>query len=88
MPPMTEQDDDETDEIDKILRSLPPAPEAWVLRAEEIPQLERALAKLSVRPPGGHSEAELRRALEEVGLEPDPGRLHSLARLQELRRNR
>jgi hypothetical protein len=88
MPPMMEQDDNKADQIDQILRSLPPAPEAWVLRAQEIPQLERALSSLSERPRGGHAEAELRRALEEVGLEPDLGRLHALARLQELRGNR
>ena len=71
------------DEIDEILRSLPPAPESWVTRAEEIPQLERALAALG----GAHDEPALRRALEQVGLEPDAGRLHALVRLRELRRN-
>ena len=70
------------DEIDEILRSLPPAPETWVARAEEIPQLEAALQALG----DGCDEPALRRALEQVGLEPDARRLHALARLRELRR--
>jgi hypothetical protein len=81
MRPMAERSDDE---IDEFLRSLPPAPESWVARVEELPTLERALAALE------HEEtpdvAALRRALKGVGLEPDDQRVRALSRLRELRR--
>jgi hypothetical protein len=80
MHPMPEYADD--DDVEEILRSLPPAPESWVSRAEEMPQLERALAALG----DGDDEPALRRALEGVGLEPDDRRLRALARLRDLRR--
>jgi hypothetical protein len=72
------------DEIDDFLRSLPPAPEGWVSRAEEIPLLERALGLLNQ---GGRSSdtAAMRSALLEVGLEPDDRRVQALERLRDLR---
>jgi hypothetical protein len=79
MHPMSEPADEE---VDAILRSLPPAPASWVARAEEIPRLEQALAELG----GDDDEPALRRALEHVGLEPDERRMHALARLRALRR--
>lgn len=79
-----EQESD--DDIDDFLRSLPPAPEGWVSRAEEMPQLERALGLLHQ---GGRSgdTAAMRSALLEVGLEPDERRVRALERLRDLRRN-
>jgi hypothetical protein len=81
MRTMEERSDDE---LDEFLRSLPPAPESWVARAEELPTLERALAALE------HEEtpdvAALRGALRSVGLEPDDQRVRALLRLRELRR--
>jgi hypothetical protein len=79
MSDMSEHADDAADEI---LRSLPPAPAAWVARAEEIPLLEQALAALGPEA----DEPVLRDALRDVGLEPDDRRMHALARLRELRR--
>ncbi len=73
------------DEIDAYLRSLPPAPESWVERAQEIPRLELALVALREHPDGDEPTA-LRRALESAGLEPDERRMRALARLRELRR--
>jgi hypothetical protein len=73
------------DQIEEFLRSLPPAPESWVTRAEEIPRLELALVELREHP-SGDDEAALRIALERAGLEPDERRIKALARLRDLRR--
>ena len=73
------------DEIEDFLRSLPPAPDSWVARAEELPTLEQALAILDSSD-GNADVAALRKALEAVGLEPDDRRLKALSRLRELRR--
>jgi hypothetical protein len=79
MLPMPEHADDD---VEAILQSLPPAPAAWVARAEELPLLEQALGALGPEA----DEPALRRALRDVGLEPDDRRVHALARLRELRR--
>ena len=80
---MPERSDDETDEF---LRSLPPAPQSWVARAEELPMLELALAALE-KDSDEESPPALRKALESVGLTPDDQRVQALARLRELRRD-
>ena len=80
---LMQQDSD--DEIDEFLRSLPPAPERWVARAEEMPLLERALALLREQHVAKGDETGMRAALQAVGLDPDEHRLRALARLQELR---
>jgi hypothetical protein len=69
------------DEWDELLRGLDPAPESWVARALELPQLERALdiAAASKDP------EDMCSALRQVGLEPDERRLRALQRLRELR---
>ena len=79
---MPERADDETDEF---LRSLPPAPESWMARAEELPRLQLALAAVEAQCEAGDLHA-LRTALESVGLEPDDHHVQALARLRELRR--
>ena len=43
---------DSDDDIDEFLRSLPPAPESWVSRAEEMPLLQKALTVLRERQDG------------------------------------
>ena len=73
---------DPDDDIDEFLRSLPPAPQEWVARAEELPLLDRAAQALGE----ASDEASMRRALQSVGLEPDERRLRALTRLRELRR--
>jgi hypothetical protein len=72
---------DSDDDIDLFLRSLPPAPESWVSRAEEMPLLEKAAQVLHDRYDG----ADLDDAALKVGLDPDERRVHALARLRELR---
>jgi hypothetical protein len=77
---------DSDDDIDEFLRSLPPAPESWVSRAEELPLLEEAAQVLHDRHDGSVvDEAALKSALLQVGLDPDERRAHALARLRELR---
>jgi hypothetical protein len=75
---------DPDDEIDEFLRSLPPAPQSWVSRAEEMPLLEKALQVLRNRE-ADHDEAAVKAALMEVGLQPDQRRVRALARLRDLR---
>jgi hypothetical protein len=77
---------DSDDDIDLFLRSLPPAPESWVSRAEEMPLLEKAAQVLHDRYDGADvDDAALKSALLQVGLDPDERRVHALARLRELR---
>jgi hypothetical protein len=76
---------DSDDDIDEFLRSLPPAPERWVSRAEEMPLLEQALTVLRKRQDGTGDGAAMKAALLEVGLDPDERRVHALARLRDLR---
>jgi len=75
---------DSDDDIDEFLRSLPPAPESWVSRAEEMPLLQKALTVLRERQDGTGDTAAMRAALLQVGLEPDERRVHALERLREL----
>ena len=83
---MAQMQQDSDDDIDEFLRSLPPAPESWVTRAEEMPLLDRALKVLHDRNVGGGAdETAMRSALTEVGLAPDERRVHALARLRDLR---
>ena len=77
---------DSDDDIDEFLRSLPPAPESWVTRAEEMPLLEKALQVLHDRSVDGDADdTAMKSALMEVGLTPDERRVHALARLRDLR---
>jgi hypothetical protein len=77
---------DSDDDIDEFLRSLPPAPESWVSRAEEMPLLEKAAQVLHDRHDGGSvDDAALKSALLQVGLDPDERRVRALARLRKLR---
>lgn len=70
------------DDVDELLREpLPPAPASWVERAEEMPQLERALEGLDANA----DEQAAKSALRREGLEPDEDRLRALARLRGLR---
>lgn len=78
-----QQDSDE--DIDEFLRSLPPAPESWVSRAEEMPLLEKALTVLREHQDGTGNGAAMKAALLQVGLEPDERRVHALERLRSLR---
>ena len=69
----------------RLIRELPPAPDAWVEAAKRLPQTRRELDRLL---PLIERDAELReamtndleRALEEVGVEPQPDLVAALRR--------
>ena len=75
---------DET-RIGELLRRLPPAPEAWVRAAQELPLARLGLDDL-VRRAEQDAEfraqvvADLEAALRDEGLEPDPERIEALRR--------
>jgi hypothetical protein len=75
---------DET-RIGELLRRLPPAPEAWVRAAQELPLARRGLDDL-VRRAEEDAEfrtrlvADLEAALREEGVEPDPQLVEALRR--------
>jgi hypothetical protein len=67
--------DEET--LAELLRLLPPAPEAWVKAAQELPPARGRLDELVARAEADAQYraeliANLEHALEEAGLEPDP----------------
>jgi len=75
---------DET-RIGELLHRLPPAPEAWVRAAQELPLARLGLDDL-VRRAEEDAEfrarvvADLEAALRDEGLEPDPERIEALRR--------
>jgi hypothetical protein len=58
------------DDIEELLRALPPAPPDWVMAAEEIPRLQEAGQRS-----GSDGTGDLAAALRHVGLDPDERRL-------------
>lgn len=72
-------------ELAALVRSLPPAPDAWVEAAKELP---RTLRELEMLLPTIEGDAELREgmtrdlegALERAGFEPEPRLLAALRR--------
>ena len=61
----------------ELLRALPPAPQAWVTAAQEIPPIRGRLDELVARAEADarYREqliADLERALEAAGVEPNP----------------
>jgi len=70
-------------QIAEALRALPPAPEAWVRAAQELPALHRLLDEIVARV---EQDAEFRRravadleaALLAAGYEPDPALVEAL----------
>ncbi len=76
--------DDE--QIARLLRLLPPAPEAWVRAAQELPAARAALDDLVVRAEEDAAfrrelELDLERAVAAAGYEPSP---FVVSRLREL----
>jgi hypothetical protein len=77
--------DYEETRIAELLRSLPPAPTAWVTAAKELPRANRELERLL---PMLERDAELRAAmnqdleaaLEQIGIEPEPGLVAAVRR--------
>lgn len=67
----------------ELLRALPPAPRAWVIAAQELPPIRRRLDDLVARAEADSRYreqliADLERALEAEGVEPNPAVLDAL----------
>ena len=70
------------EELDKLLsKSLPSPPASWVSRAEDLPRLERALARLDGLT-GEPTDDDVRAALQAAGLVPDQERIQAVAWLR------
>lgn len=74
--------------IGRLLRLLPPAPEAWVRAAQELPAARVALDELVARAEQDAAfrrqlEADLERAVAAAGYEPSPFVVSRLRRLLE-----
>lgn len=71
--------------IAELLRRLPPAPEAWVAAAQQLPQERLALDSLVARAEADVAErqailADLESALADAGLTPDAPLVEELRR--------
>jgi hypothetical protein len=71
--------------LGQLLRALPPAPEGWVLAAQELPRSRRELDDIVERAVADEAfrkslVADLERALRDVGYEPDSLPLEELRR--------
>ena len=76
------------EQIGRLLRLLPPAPQAWVLAAQELPAARAALDELVARAEQDVAfrrelEADLERALAAAGYEGSPSVVSRLHRLRE-----
>jgi len=72
--------------IGRLLRLLPPAPEAWVLAAQELPAARAMLDELVVRAEQDAAfrlqlQADIERAVAAAGYEPSP---YVVSRLRQL----
>ena len=68
-----------------LLRSLPPAPPAWVEAAQELPRIQRDLEAVLPRIAGeaelrAETDADLARAIETAGVEPRPALVAAVRR--------
>jgi len=74
------------DQLAKLIGMLPPAPEAWVRAAQELPEARRGLDQLVARAEADATFraevlADLEQALEAEGVEPQPRVVDELRRL-------
>jgi hypothetical protein len=74
------------DQLAKLIGMLPPAPEAWVRAAQELPEARRGLDQLVARAEADAAFraevlADLEQALEAEGVEPQPRVVDELRRL-------
>jgi hypothetical protein len=65
------------EKLGELLRALPPAPQAWVTAAQELPPIRRRIDELVARAEADSRYreqliADLERALEVEGVEPNP----------------
>ena len=80
--------DYDEEQIGRLLRLLPPAPQAWVQAAQELPAARAALDELVARAEHDAAfrqelEADLERALAATGYEGSPSVVSRLRRLLE-----
>jgi hypothetical protein len=74
------------EQLSKLIGMLPPAPEAWVRAAQELPTARRGLDELVARAEAdvafrAEVLADLERALQTEGVEPQPRVVEELRRL-------
>jgi hypothetical protein len=82
----SEMNDYDAERIGRLLRLLPPAPEAWVRAAQELPAARLVIDDLVTRAERDANfrrqlTADLERAIADAGYEPSPfivSRLHEL----------
>ena len=73
------------EQLSKLIGMLPPAPEAWVRAAQVLPAARRGLGELVARAEAdaafrGQVLADLERALQAEGVEPEPRAVEELRR--------
>jgi hypothetical protein len=74
------------EQLARLIGLLPPAPEAWVRAAQELPAARRGLDELVARAEEDAAFrakvlADLEGALQAEGVEPEPRVVHELRRL-------
>jgi hypothetical protein len=74
------------EQLSMLIGMLPPAPEAWVRAAQELPAARRGLDELVARAEAdaafrAEALADLEQALEAEGVEPQPRVVEQLRRL-------
>ena len=74
------------EQLSKLIGMLPPAPEAWVRAAQELPTARRGLDELVARAEAdvafrAEVLADLEQALQAEGVEPQPRVVEELRRL-------
>jgi len=74
------------EQLSRLIGMLPPAPEAWVQAAQELPAARRGLDQLVARAEADAAFraevlADLERALQAEGVEPQPRVVAELRRL-------
>ena len=74
------------EQLAKLIGMLPPAPEGWLRAAQELPEARRGLDQLVARAEADAAFraevlADLERALEAEGVEPQPRVVDELRRL-------
>jgi hypothetical protein len=80
---MTRNPEYDEERVARLLRVLPPAPEAWVTAAKELPAARRQLDEIVALAEADQAFqaaviADLETALKERGYEVDPGMLPEL----------
>jgi hypothetical protein len=80
---MTTESGYDEERVAELLRTLPPAPEAWVRAAQELPQARREIDEIAARVEADKEfraavTADLEAALEAAGYDIDPSLLPAL----------